>query len=53
MYFFNNEEITYLADWVSKEGVQPSHSNLKATTEYALPQTYMEVCAFLGLVGHY
>ena len=35
------------------EGVQPSDLNLKAIAECALPQTYMEVHAFLGLVGHY
>ena len=27
--------------------------NLKAIAECALPQTYTEMCAFLGLVGHY
>ena len=47
------EEITYLAIHVSKEGVQPSNSNLKAIAECTLPQTYTDVCAFLGLVGHY
>ena len=52
MYFFK-EEINYLAHQVSKEGVQPSDSNLKAVTECAPPQTYTEMCAFLGLVGHY
>ena len=31
----------------------PSNLNLKAISECALPRTYMEVCAFLGLVGHY
>ena len=50
---FFKEEITYLAHWVSKDGVQPSNSNLKTITECALPQTYTEVHAFLGLVGHY
>ena len=50
---FFKEEITYLAHWVSKEGVWPSNSNLKAIAECALPQTYKEVHAFLGLVGHY
>ena len=50
---FFKEEITYLAHKVSKDGMQPSNSNLKAITECALPQTYTEVCAFLGLVGHY
>ena len=31
----------------------PSNLNLKAITECVPPQTYTEVCAFLGLVGHY
>ena len=47
------EEINYLAHRVSMEGVQPSNSNLRATAECAPPQTYMEIWAFLGLVGHY
>ena len=33
--------------------MQPSNSNLKATAECALPQTYKELCAFLGLVDHH
>ena len=47
------EEINYLVQQVSKEGVQPSNLNLKVLTECALPQTYTEVHAFLSLVGHY
>ena len=47
------EEINYLLHWVSKEGVWPIDLNLKAIAECALPQTYTEVHAFLGLVGHY
>ena len=31
----------------------PSNSNLKALAKCALPQTYMKVHAFLGLVVHY
>ena len=50
---FFKEEITYLAHQVSKKGVWPSNSNLKAIAECALLQIYREVCAFLGLVGHY
>ena len=38
---------------VCNEGVQPSDLHLKAIAECALPQTYTEVHAFLGLVGHY
>ena len=47
------EEINYLAHQVSKQGVQPSDTNLKAIAECVPPQTYTEICAFLGLVGHY
>ena len=47
------EEINNLAHRVSKQGVQPSDANLKAIAECAPPWTYMEVCAFLGLIGHY
>ena len=47
------EEINYLAHQVSKQGIQPSDANLKAITGCALPQTYTEICAFLGLVGHF
>ena len=50
---FFKEKITYLAYRVSKDRVQPSSSNFEAIMEYALPQTYTEVHAFLGLVGHY
>ena len=46
-------EINYLAHHVSKEGIQPSKENLKAVAEFTLPQTYTEIWAFLGLVGHY
>ena len=47
------EEINYLAHKVSKEGVRPSNINMKSVNEYAPPQTYTEIRAFLGLVGHY
>ena len=47
------EEINYLAHQVSKRGVRPSNINVKAIAEYVPPQTYTEIMAFLGLVGHY
>ena len=47
------EEINYLAHWVSKQGVWPIDANLKAITECAPLQTYIEIWAFLDLVGHY
>ena len=47
------EEINYLACHVSKQDVWPSDAYLRAIAECALPQTYMEIHAFLGLIGHY
>ena len=47
------EEINNLAHKVSKAGVCPSDINMKAIAKYAPPQTYIEIRAFLGLVGHY
>ena len=50
--FFTNK-INYLAHHISKNGIKPSHKNLKAMVECSPPQTYTKVQAFLGLVGHY
>ena len=38
---------------MSKAGIQPSGTKVKAIAEYAPPKTYTEIRAFLGLVGHY
>ena len=50
---FLGNKIPYIAHQVSKDGVHPSSLNLEAIAECTPPQTYTEVCAFLGLVGHY
>ena len=50
---FFKEEINYLAHQVSKWGIQPSDTNLKAITKCAPLQTYTEIRAFLGLMGPY
>ena len=42
-----------MAHHILKRGIQPSDINVKAIKEYAPPQTYTEIRAFLGLVGHY
>ena len=47
------DEINYLTHHISKEGMRPSKDNLKAVAKFSLPQTYPEIWAFLGLVGHY
>ena len=46
--FFCNE-INYLAHHVSKEGIWPSKENPMAEAEYAPPQTYTKIQAFLTL----
>ena len=46
-------EIQLFGSSCFQEGVQPSKENLKVVAEFALPQTYIEIRAFLGLVGHY
>ena len=38
---------------MSKQGVWPSDINLKAISECTPLQTYTEICAFLGIIGHY
>ena len=50
--FFQNK-INYLAHYVSREGVRSSKENLKVVAKFTLLQTYMEIQAFLGLVGYY
>ena len=47
------EVINYLAHQVSKWSIWPSNTNLKAIAECAPRQTYTEIRAFLGLMGHY
>ena len=42
-----------MAHHISIEGAWPSKENLKAVAKFAPPQTYTEIQAFLGLVGHY
>ena len=38
---------------MSKQGVWPGDTNLKVIAECVPLQTYMEIFAFLGLIGHY
>ena len=49
---FFQDEINYLAHHFSKKAMWPSKENLKAVAEFAPPQAYTEIQAFLGLVGH-
>ena len=50
---FFQTEIMYLAHHVSNEGIHPSKENVQAILEFPMPETYTEVRAFCGLLGHY
>ena len=50
---FFQSEIMYLAHHISWRGILPSWENAWAVQEFLMPETYTQVCAFCGLVGHY
>ena len=50
---FFQSEIVYLAHHISQRGILPSQENVWAMQEFPMPETYMQVCAFCGLAGHY
>ena len=43
----------YLAHHVSQEGICPSQDNVHAKEDFPMLETYTQVSAFCGLVGHY
>ena len=43
----------YLAHHISQRGILPSWENVWAVQEFPMPETYTQVRAFCGLVGHY
>ena len=46
-------KIVYIAHHISWRGILPSQENVRAMQEFLMPKTYMQVCAFCGLAGHY
>ena len=50
---FFQSEIMYLAHHFLQRGILPSWENVQAVQEFPMPETYMQVRAFCGLVGHY
>ena len=50
---FFQSEIVYLAHHVLQRGILPSWENVQAMQEFPMPETYTQVHAFCGLVGHY
>ena len=52
-YKFWMEKITFLGHIVSKEGVKPDPSKIKAIMEWEAPKNVTKIQSFLGLVGYY
>ena len=52
-YEFWMEEIAFLGHVVSKHGVQPDSSKIKAIMEWESPKSVIEIRSFLGLAGYY
>ena len=50
---FFQSEIMYLAHHISQRGILPSLGNVQAMQEFLMPETYMQVHTFCGLVGCY
>ena len=50
---FSLSEILYLVHHVSCEGICPSKENVHTVEESLMPETFTQVHAFCGLVGHY
>ena len=50
---FFRSEIMYLAHHILQRGILPSQENVGPMQEFPMPKTYMQVCVFCGLVGHY
>ena len=49
---FFQSEIVYLAYHVSQEGIHSSWDNVHVIEDFPIPETYTQVHAFCGLVGH-
>ena len=51
--FFFQSEIVYLMHHMFQEGLCPSQDNMHVVETFPMPETFTQVCAFCGLVGHY
>ena len=50
---FFQTEIVYLVHHISCKGIHLNTENVHAIEEFPMPETYTQVRAFCGLVGHY
>ena len=47
------DEVVFLGHVISRQGVQPDPSKIKAVKEWEMPKSATEVRSFLGLAGYY
>lgn len=50
---FGKESIEFLGHTITKEGIKPSQSKIKAILNFPIPKTVKQIKSFLGLVGYY
>ena len=51
--FFAQKETEYLGYWITREGIQPLKSKVKAIHQIAPPKTKKQLRGFIGLVNYY
>ena len=51
--FFGRQELEYLGYWVTREGIQPLKSKVKAIHQIAPPKTKKQLRGFIGLINYY
>ena len=47
------DDVVFLGHVISRQGVQPDPSKIKAVKEWETPKSVTEVRSFLGLAGYY
>ena len=50
---FWTDQIAFLGHVISRDGIQPDPSKIKAITEWEIPKSITEIRSFLGLAGYY
>ena len=51
--FFAREELEYLGYWITRKGIQPTTSKVKAITAIEPPKTKKQLRRFIGMVNYY
>jgi Reverse transcriptase (RNA-dependent DNA polymerase) len=51
--FFAHEELEYLGYWMTRKGIKPTLSKVKAIGAIEAPQTKKQLRRFIGMVNYY